>query len=98
MAAPKNAKESTPTSDTAAMLAKAMSTAQDRNTSLGMARSLIARQYVFERVSFRTSFKSACVNWPTNCMFVVILIGLGPVSYAKGFYIQGEQSSSVERL
>jgi hypothetical protein len=64
-----------------------------------MAPSLIARQYVFERASFRTSFKFACVNWPTNCMFVVKVIdGLRPVSYAKGFYIQGEQSSSVERL
>jgi hypothetical protein len=64
-----------------------------------MAASFIAGQYVFERASFRTSFKSGCVNWPTNCMFVVIVIdGLRPVSYAKGFYIQGEQSSSVERL
>jgi hypothetical protein len=80
------------------MLAKAMSTAHHRNTSLGMAPSLIARQYVFERVSFRTSFKSASVNWPANCMFVVILIdGLRPVFYAKS-YTQGEQSSSVERF
>jgi hypothetical protein len=64
-----------------------------------MALELIARQYVFERVSFRTSFKSASVNLPTNCMFVVILIeGLRPGSYAKGFYILGEQSSSVEPL
>jgi hypothetical protein len=63
-----------------------------------MAASLIAGQYVFARVSFRTSFKSACVNWPTNCMFVVILIGLGPVSYVKRSYTQGEQSSSIEQL
>ena len=64
-----------------------------------MALSLIALQYVFERVSFRTSFKSASANLPTNCMFVVIFIdGLRPVSYAKGFYIPGEQSSIVERL
>jgi hypothetical protein len=64
-----------------------------------MAASLNARQDVFERVSFRTSFKSACVKWPTNCMFVVMLIdGLCPVSYAKESYTQGEQSSSVERL
>jgi hypothetical protein len=66
--------------------------AQDRNTSLGIAASVTARRYVFERVFFRTSFKSATVNLPTNCMFVVIPIEeLRSVSYAKGAYTQPEQ-------
>lgn len=60
-----------------------------------MARGLIVGPNVFERASFGTSFKAACVNLPTNCMFVVIPIeGLRPVSYAKELYTQGEQSST----
>jgi len=82
----------------AATLAKAMGTAHNRNTILGMAPRLIAGD-VFDRAFFRTPFKSASVNLPTNCMFVVIPIdGLGPGSYARRFYAQAEQSSSVERL
>lgn len=64
-----------------------------------MASSLIARQFVFERVSFPTSFKSGSVNWPTNCIFVVVLTdALRPMSCAKASYTQGEQTSSAERL
>jgi hypothetical protein len=64
-----------------------------------VARGLIVGPYAFDRVSFGTSFKSASVNLPTTCMFVVLLIeGLRPVSYAKGLYTQGEQISRVERL
>jgi len=60
--------------DTAAMLARAMGIAQNRNTSLSNASGLIVRRYVFERVSFRTSPKSAAINSSTNCIFVVVLI------------------------
>ncbi len=64
-----------------------------------MASSLIARQFVFERVSLGTSFKSGSVNWPTNCIFVVVLINaLRPMSCAKTSYTPEEQSSSAERL
>jgi hypothetical protein len=81
------------------MLAKAMTTAHPRNTSLGIAPSLIARQFLFERVSFRRSFKAASVSLAPNCMFIVMPIdGLRPVLHGKGVYTQGEQSSSVERL
>ena len=81
------------------MLVRAMGTDKQRSRSLGIARGLTVAPYVFERASFGTSFKAACVNLPTNCTFVVIPIeGLRPVSYAKKLYTQGEQSSSVERL
>jgi hypothetical protein len=66
------------------MLAKAMTTAHPRNTSLGIAPSLIARQFVFERVSFRRSFKAASVSLAANCMFIVMPIdGLRPVFYTE---------------
>src|ERR1700678_2656270 len=91
--------ESTATSATASVLAKAMSTAQQRRTSSGKAAKLMAGQYAFERVPFGTSFKSASINLPTNCMFVVIPSdGLRPATYEKELYYQGEQSSSIEGL
>jgi hypothetical protein len=63
-----------------------------------MALRLIAGQNVFERAFIRTPFKSAAVTLPTNSMFVALPIdGLGPGSYARGFYAQGGQTSSVER-
>src|ERR1700689_694676 len=89
--------ESTATSATATVLAKAMSTAQQRRTSSGKAAKMMAGQYAFERVPFGTSFKSASINLPTNCMFVVIPSdGLRPATYAKELYYQGEQSSSAD--
>src|ERR1700691_507777 len=91
--------ESTATSATATVLAKAMSTAQQRRISSGKAANLMAGQYAFERVPFCTSLNSASINLPTNCMFVVIPSdGLCPATYAKELYYQGEQSSSIERL
>jgi hypothetical protein len=81
------------------VLAKAMSTAQQRRTSSGKAAKLIAGQYAFERVPFCTPLNSASINLPTNCMFVVIPSdGLCPATYAKELYYHGEQSSSIERL
>jgi hypothetical protein len=66
------------------MLAKAMSTAHPRNTSLGMAPSFIARQGFAELVFFRTPFKSASVILATNCMFVIIQIdGFRPAPPGK---------------
>jgi hypothetical protein len=83
----------------AAMLAKAMSTAQLRIIILGIAPTLIAGQYEFGRVFSCTSLKSTAVTLPANCMFVALPIdGLGPVSDAKEFYAQAQESSSVERL
>jgi hypothetical protein len=54
------------------MLAKAMATAHPRNTSLGIALNLIARQFVFEGASFRLSFKAASVILAANRMFILI--------------------------
>ena len=51
----------------------------------------------FER-AFGTSSKAGCVKLPTNCMFAIPIEGLRPASYAKALYMQGKQSSSVERL
>jgi len=57
----------------------------------------MAGQYAFERVPLCTSFKSASINLPTNCMFVVRPSdGLRPATYAKELYYQGEQSSSAD--
>ena len=68
------------------MLAKAMSTAHPRKTSLRMAQSFIARQGVAERVSFRTPFKSASVILAANCMFVIIQIdGFRPAPHGNEF-------------
>jgi hypothetical protein len=62
------------------MLAKAMSTAQDRTGSVSIDARFIAGQYVFERASFGVSFKSAWFSWSANSIFVVIRIdGLGVV-------------------
>src|SRR5271154_6641589 len=79
------------------MLAKAVSTANHHNRSLGMAPGFIAGQYVFERVPSRTSFKSTSVSLPTNCMFVVVLIdGLGPVSYAEDSTLRRAKVPSLD--
>jgi hypothetical protein len=76
-----------------------MSTAKHQNRILGIALRFIARQYVFERVLFCTSLKSASANFPTNCIFVVLPIdALHPAPPAKGLYAEGAQSSSLERL
>lgn len=56
--------------DTATMLANPMIVANERTESLGIAVSRMARQDVFERMSFRTPLKSASVIWPRNGMFV----------------------------
>jgi hypothetical protein len=53
----------------AAMLARAMSTPQDRTNSLSAAPGLIARPYLFVRALSRSSLKSPIVNLPTDCMF-----------------------------
>src|ERR1700730_2712945 len=99
MAAPLHPKETKPTRDTAAMLARAMSTPQDLATSLSSAPGSIARRYVLGRASARTSFKPATVNLPTDCVLVVVFIDQSRlVSYPKRSYAQGEQSSSVKRL
>src|SRR5689334_1222627 len=91
MVAPWNPTESVPSSDAVAMLVRAMGTDKQRSRSLGIAWRLTVGPYVFERASFGTPFKAACVNLPANCMFVVIPIeGLHPVSYARGLYIQGK--------
>jgi len=74
------------------MLAKAMTTAHPRNTSLGIAPSLLARQFDFERMSFRTSFKAASVSLAANYMFIVTPIdGFRPVLHGKGVYTQGNK-------
>ena len=57
--------------DTAAMLAKATTTAKVRKRSLVMAASLNACQWFFERVLLWMPFKSSAADLCVSCTFIV---------------------------